>query len=140
MGESRGVQQEAQAAATRTGGSVVLPCSPDSAAHARRHVTAVCQQSAQDQLCPAVQLVTTELVANAVRHARTGVRLSVRPTTTGMLVEVADDSPRMPERRDPGLFDESGRGLWLVDAMAARWGVERESPGKRVWAELTAGE
>jgi anti-sigma regulatory factor (Ser/Thr protein kinase) len=116
-----------------------LACSPDSAAQARRHVVEVCQSWSRGDLSQVVQLVTSELVANAVRHAHTKVRLSVRPTPGGMLVEVADDSPRMPERRDPGLFDESGRGLWLVDAMAARWGVEREQPGKRIWAELTSG-
>ena len=115
-----------------------LPCSPDSAAQARRHVLEVCDAWSRNDLCPVVQLVTTELVANAVRHAHTTIRLSVRQTQSGVLVEVADDSPRMPERRDPGLFDESGRGLWLVDAMAARWGVEREQRGKRVWAELTS--
>lgn len=114
-----------------------LPCSPDSAAQARQHVAQACRSFHRGELCDAVQLVTTELVANAVRHARTGVQLSLRPTDDGLLVEVADDSPRMPERREPGLFDESGRGLWLVDAMARRWGVEREVPGKRVWAELT---
>jgi anti-sigma regulatory factor (Ser/Thr protein kinase) len=137
MGDASGVQHEAHSSANRPAGSAVeLPCSPDSAARARRHVLELCDAWSRGELCPVVQLVTTELVANAVRHARTAVRLSLRPTSTGVLVEVADDSPRMPERRDPGLFDESGRGLWLVDAMAARWGVERGERGKRVWAEL----
>src|SRR4051812_33362347 len=101
MGEASGVQQPAPGAAVRRTGAVELPCSPDSAAQARRHVLQVCAESAREPLCQAVQLVTTELVANAVRHARSGVRLSVQPTSTGMLVEVADDSPRLPERRDP---------------------------------------
>ncbi|MFL6140192.1 MAG: ATP-binding protein [Frankiaceae bacterium] len=137
MGDPSDVQQRAwRSSARSTGSTTELPCSADSAAEARRHVRQVCGAVAADELCLAVQLVATELVANAVRHAHTGVRLSVLPTPQGVLVEVADDSPRMPERRDPGLFDESGRGLWLVDAVAARWGVERESPGKRVWAEL----
>jgi anti-sigma regulatory factor (Ser/Thr protein kinase) len=100
-------------------------------------VLEACETWARGELCQSVQLVASELVANAVRHARSAVRLDVRPTQRGVLVEVADDSPRLPERRDPGLFDESGRGLWLVDAMAASWGVEREPKGKRVWAELT---
>jgi anti-sigma regulatory factor (Ser/Thr protein kinase) len=113
-----------------------LPCSPDSAAQARRLVAHACETWHRGGLCDSVELVTTELVANAVRHARSRVRLVVRPTSAGLLVEVSDDSPRLPERREPGLFDESGRGLWLVDAMARRWGVERELPGKRVWAEL----
>jgi anti-sigma regulatory factor (Ser/Thr protein kinase) len=118
-------------------GAAEFPCAPDSAARARRYAHTACHSWSRDDLCDAVELVASELVANAVRHAHTSVRLSLQPTPSGVLVEVADDSPRLPERRDPGLFDETGRGLWLIDAMSNRWGVVREQPGKRVWAELT---
>lgn len=118
--------------------SVELPCAPDSAVRARHVVADACRRWGRTELRDSAELVATELVANAIRHAHTSVRLTVRCTALGLQVEVVDDSPRMPQRRDPGLFDESGRGLWLVDAIAARWGVERERPGKRVWAEIAA--
>lgn len=117
--------------------AVTLPCTADSAGEARRRVVDACRTWGCATLCDAAELIVAELVGNAVRHARTRIQLSVRRTPHGVLVEVHDDSPRLPERREPGLFDESGRGLWLVDAMAERWGVERELLGKRVWAELT---
>lgn len=115
----------------------LLACSPSSASEARRRVVDACRQWARPHLCDVAELVAAELVTNAVRHARTGVRLHLAPTEEGMLVAVSDDSPALPRRRDPGPLDESGRGLWLVQAMARAWGVEPEAPGKRVWAEVT---
>ncbi|MFE7413956.1 ATP-binding protein [Streptomyces laurentii] len=35
--------------------------------------------------------------------------------------------------------EESGRGLFLVAALADRWGIEYVTTGKRVWCELDAG-
>lgn len=115
-----------------------LPCAAGSATEARRWVVDVCRSWDCGPVCEAAELVTAELVGNAIRHARTAIELRVCRTDNGVMVQVSDDSPRMPERREAGLFDESGRGLWLVDAMASRWGVERELLGKRIWAELTA--
>jgi hypothetical protein len=47
---------------------------------------------------------------------------------------------RMPELRTPTLDDLSGRGLVIVDAIAAKWGVRPRDPGKTVWAHLTIGQ
>jgi anti-sigma regulatory factor (Ser/Thr protein kinase) len=89
-----------------------------------------------------VLLLLTELVTNAVRHggvdSRRPVRVEVRRWRRLVRVEVADrgagfsavPSPRRP-RDEPG-----GWGLFLVERIADRWGVEHTSPGACVWFEI----
>jgi anti-sigma regulatory factor (Ser/Thr protein kinase) len=100
---------------------------------------------ASDASC-AVALVVGELAANAVRHGRVPgrdfrVRL-VHDEPGGLVrVEVADaaSGKRRPPVAPPSTCPEgeSGRGLFLVDVMAVRWGWEpREPVGKTVWAEV----
>ncbi|MDT0465753.1 ATP-binding protein [Streptomyces gibsoniae] len=89
-----------------------------------------------------VTLIAAELAANAVRHGRVPGRdfhLRLVETPYGVRLEVSDTrTERLPTHRPPGdpAADESGRGLLLVEALAARWGVEPRSPGKCVWAEV----
>lgn len=86
-------------------------------------------------------LVLTELLSNAVRHARVAgrqieTRFVARPD--GLRIEVHDASPDPPEPRTPEPESCGGRGLILVDALADTWGVsERNGPGKIVWADLS---
>ncbi|MFF9685911.1 ATP-binding protein [Streptomyces sp. NPDC014623] len=95
----------------------------------------------------AVTLVVAELAANAVLHGRVAGRdfaLFLAYDTCGGLIriEVADTHPAQPAHVVPAPEEDHGRGLVLVDALAARWGVrERVGPGKTVWAEyaLPAG-
>jgi anti-sigma regulatory factor (Ser/Thr protein kinase) len=84
-------------------------------------------------------LLVSELVTNAVLHAGTPMTLTVRPWGQLIRVELADARPAMPrlaEDEDWG----SGRGLRLIDRLAARWGAYELStaPGVRkvVWFEL----
>lgn len=96
-------------------------------------------------LSDAADVVVTELVTNAVqaceRHgpsARVTVLLSV--SGDRVRIEVSDPDPSLPTPNDDaGLLDESGRGLYLVDAMSGgRWGAHPcPEEGKVVWAELT---
>ncbi|MQS36319.1 ATP-binding protein [Streptomyces katsurahamanus] len=90
----------------------------------------------------AAELLLSELVANAIRHANVpggdelGVRLAYGD---GMLrVEVSDTDSRRPEPRVAGADDEGGRGLFLVSALSERWGCDprRHGAGKTVWVEL----
>jgi len=56
-------------------------------------------------------------------------------------LSVQDRSSVWPRRRSPGEAATSGRGLLMIDALAARWGVEPRGDGKAVWCEfLQAGE
>jgi anti-sigma regulatory factor (Ser/Thr protein kinase) len=85
------------------------------------------------------ELLTSELVSNAVRHAglRTGqIELAVWLEGDGVRVQVADHGPGFApgdQRRAPD--EEGGFGLDLVEQIADRWGIERDH-GARVWFEL----
>ncbi|WP_338895631.1 ATP-binding protein [Streptomyces sp. TG1A-60] len=90
-----------------------------------------------------VVLVVAELAANAVLHGRVPGRdfaLSLsHDESRGMVrIEVTDTHPAQPARLTPGPDEDGGRGLLLVDALSADWGVhDRPGPGKTVWAECT---
>ena len=114
----------------------VLPPRAASATRAREIVTAQCAVWGLLDLCDDIALVVTELVANAVRHAGTDIEICLQPVGEGVRLEVRDGSTR-PLRPRPALSsDEGGRGLLLVDALSARYGVEGDAHGKRVWAEI----
>ncbi|MGW4699842.1 ATP-binding protein [Streptomyces sp. NPDC004285] len=95
-----------------------------------------------------VAQVATELVSNAVRHASLAKLESPKRcrfmleliTPDTVRVTVYDSSLRRPVLRQPCDNDASGRGLWLVAALAADWGVRRVLNGKAVWAVLKAGQ
>ena len=63
------------------------------------------------------------------------VDVSRRPDGT-IRVAVPDASLLPPRRRKPAPLDGSGRGLGLIDAIAASWGTDALSDGKVVWAQL----
>jgi anti-anti-sigma regulatory factor len=83
----------------------------------------------------AAQLVASELVTNAVIHARTSIDLTLRFLPPLLHIAVRDRAGGIP--RITGIIDESsesGRGLVLVDALATRWGSFVPHGGKVVWA------
>lgn len=90
----------------------------------------------------AAVLIVAELSANAAVHGRVpgrdfALRLVHTPAAGLLRVEVSDTHPTLPARQLPPADSDGGRGLVLVDALAARWGVtERTGPGKTVWAEM----
>jgi len=87
-----------------------------------------------------VLLAVSELVTNAVLHARTAFTITLRSPPHGLpgvRVEVQDDSPLPPTPASFGVAAMSGRGLVLVQACAQRWGVEPiPGKGKAVWCEI----
>ncbi|MDF3146563.1 MULTISPECIES: ATP-binding protein [unclassified Streptomyces] len=101
------------------------------------------------ELAGDAELIVSELVTNAVRHARPAAatrdepgrcRLTLeQPEPDRVRVWVTDTSSRPVVRREPGDGEEDGRGLNMVDALAATWDVfVMRDGGKAVWAELKA--
>jgi anti-sigma regulatory factor (Ser/Thr protein kinase) len=81
------------------------------------------------------KLVVSELASNAVVHARSPFSVEIRPHGAAVRVAVLDASRERPTVRDNDMA-ASGRGMRLVDMIAAKWGVELAGEGKTVWAEL----
>ncbi|MER7518569.1 ATP-binding SpoIIE family protein phosphatase [Streptomyces sp. NPDC126499] len=88
-----------------------------------------------EELTDSVELLISEVVTNAVRYAERPVTLRLLRTDV-LRCEVGDDSPQLPRQRRARDTDESGRGLFLVNRLARRWGATRLSGGKVVWFEL----
>ncbi len=89
-------------------------------------------------LTDTAQLLTSELVTNAVIHGRSPVTVTTVLDDGLLRVEVSDDNSRHPEMRltDDRALD--GRGLHIVALLAARWGVTDQPLGKTVWFELAS--
>ncbi|MGW5442169.1 ATP-binding protein [Streptomyces asiaticus] len=88
----------------------------------------------------AALLVLSELVTNAVRHARVpGRQIETRYLHQGdkVRIEVHDAADQLPKLRTPTPESVRGRGLVLVETLADQWGVTpRPAVGKAVWAVL----
>jgi anti-sigma regulatory factor (Ser/Thr protein kinase) len=89
-----------------------------------------------DRLIETVTLLTSELVTNAIVHARGPVSVRMTVTERVLRVEVNDHSRQLPRRRSPGPDDEVGRGMVVVEELAQQWGTEEAGDGKVVWFEV----
>lgn len=112
----------------------------ESVADARRFLTSVLGDDGPtwSELVEVAELLTSELVSNAVLHARTpfDVCIDVEDDDEGIVIAVIDHSPDMPVLRAPDLETPGGRGIFLVDRLSARWGVDPVDHGKRVWCHV----
>lgn len=91
--------------------------------------------------------VLTELVTNACQAEATRMVVLIEPDAGPDAIEVCvwDDAPGVPQKHEPDFCAERGRGLFMVDALAARWGhhplsLELGGPGKVVWADLVRSD
>jgi anti-sigma regulatory factor (Ser/Thr protein kinase) len=110
-----------------------------SAAEARRFVEDELRPAGagEDTLCHA-QLLVTELVTNAARHAHSAVDLTIAGEQGRVRIEARDDSSAIPTapRVDTGTRH---RGLQLIEDLSEGWGVEvHGDDGKIVWCELAS--
>jgi anti-sigma regulatory factor (Ser/Thr protein kinase) len=91
-----------------------------------------------DHLRTAAELITTELVSNAIRHAQTTFDISLIRLNGSIRVAVRDESPEPPTPVAPGadadLLATGGRGLQLIEAFAVQWGYVIAPGEKVVWA------
>jgi serine phosphatase RsbU (regulator of sigma subunit)/anti-sigma regulatory factor (Ser/Thr protein kinase) len=111
-----------------------LPSDPAVVADARRLAA---EQLALWGLAEATfvtQLVVSELVTNAMRHAGGPIRLRLIKGET-LICEVSDGSSVSPYLRRARVFDEGGRGLFMVAQFTKRWGTRYTRTGKTIWGE-----
>lgn len=106
---------------------------PASVPAARRFVRLLLAQADAEQWTDEAQLAVSELATNAVLHAHTSFEVSVQAGPDGVHVQVWDDDPGTPTRRSSGADATTGRGLELVEAVAAEYGVQAVGPSKVVW-------
>lgn len=90
-----------------------------------------CAAGADDAL-----LLLSETLTNAVQHAEGPLTVRLHRSAAELTVEVDDRSPQLPQPRSAGEDEESGRGLCLVRALAADWGVRPTDEGKTTWFTL----
>jgi anti-sigma regulatory factor (Ser/Thr protein kinase) len=115
--------------------SVDLPPEPSSASRARslarERLTAYPEDTQET-----IALLVTELVTNAILHARTPMQLTMEAHPDHVRICVEDGSPERPEVRHYDPDSVTGRGLALVEQLASSWGIESNPSGKVVWCEV----
>jgi anti-sigma regulatory factor (Ser/Thr protein kinase) len=91
------------------------------------------------EIAETAELLTSELVTNALVHTDHDAVLTATVGPRGLRVEVRDFVARRPRLRVPRDDDDTnGRGLLLVQSLADTWGVRTHGVGKAVWFELGA--
>jgi anti-sigma regulatory factor (Ser/Thr protein kinase) len=114
-----------------------LPATARSVTEARRFVIDALTNWRLDSLAETSALLTSEVVTNAVLHARTPMELVVRRLTEGIAVEVTDGSPTLPQPRRAQTDSTNGRGMALLEQLASTWDVSSNRRGKTVRFTVT---
>ncbi|WP_158103917.1 SpoIIE family protein phosphatase, partial [Streptomyces carpinensis] len=115
-------------------GSWELPVDPALVAEARVLTDRQLADWDLEPLTFTTELIVSELVTNAIRHARGPIRLRLIHADS-LICEVSDGSLSAPHLRRARTTDEGGRGLFLVAQLASRWGARYGRDGKTIWAE-----
>ncbi|WUD70592.1 SpoIIE family protein phosphatase [Streptomyces sp. NBC_00510] len=104
-------------------------------AHARDLASSRLEGWDLGELAFTTELVISELVTNAIRYGSAPVQLRLIREDT-LICEVSDASNTAPHLRRARMFDEGGRGLFIVAQLAERWGTRQRHDGKTIWAEI----
>ena len=111
---------------------------PRSVGQARRAVGDFCRSGRHAALADDAELLTSELMTNACRFSEGQVTVLALGNMTSVVVTVSDDDdgdqPLRIAAQD--LDKDTGRGLFLVDAIAGAWGTRAHTGGKSVWFRL----
>ncbi|MCL8014281.1 SpoIIE family protein phosphatase [Streptomyces sp. AS02] len=111
-----------------------LPSDPAVVSRARVAVTERLAAWHLDELAFTTELIASELVTNAIRHATGPLQLRLL-RDRALICEVSDGSSTSPRLRRARSEDEGGRGLFLVAQLTERWGTRYSPHGKIIWAE-----
>ena len=109
---------------------------PTAAAEARAEVRRRLEEWGLLDQTDIAELLVSELVTNALVHAESRLRMTLSAAHGVLRCEVSDTDGRAPRVRRVAEISESGRGMFLVEALAGRWGCHQDGPGKTVWFEL----
>jgi anti-sigma regulatory factor (Ser/Thr protein kinase) len=113
--------------------NLTLPPTARSAGDGRRFVVQTLTDWNCDAMIDAAALLASEVITNAVMHARTPLTISLRRTESGHIqIDVSDGSPLQPRRRTPAADATTGRGVALLDQLATSWSVRTTANGKTV--------
>ncbi|MEU2713169.1 SpoIIE family protein phosphatase [Streptomyces sp. NPDC007205] len=111
-----------------------LPADPAVVADARKEADRQLAEWGLEELAFTTELVVSELVTNAIRHAEGPIRLRLI-RDRALICEVSDSGATAPHLRHPRTTDEGGRGLLLVSQFTQGWGTRFVPGGKVIWAE-----
>ncbi|GGV72741.1 SpoIIE family protein phosphatase [Streptomyces massasporeus] len=113
-----------------------VPADPAAVAQTRKDVVEQLERWGLSDAVFVTELVVSELVTNAIRHAEPPVQLRLIHDST-LICEVSDGGNTAPHLRRARTYDEGGRGLLLVAQLTERWGTRQSAAGKTIWAEQT---
>jgi anti-sigma regulatory factor (Ser/Thr protein kinase) len=137
--QGRRRRQSAQPAASHS-----LPPRPESVKFARDFTRVTLRSWGLTAVSDDAELVVSELVTNALRHAVRGpdsdkpaITLRLLAQAPYLMCMVSDPSREIPLRRESGPDDPTGRGLQVIESCSSQWGWHLlDDGGKVVWALL----
>jgi anti-sigma regulatory factor (Ser/Thr protein kinase) len=112
-----------------------LEADVNSPRQARAFVTDTLERWSCRDATAIIDLLVSEMVANAVLHAGTESELAVQLLPDRVRVSVTDQDPSQPKRRPDNPAVATGRGLALIEKLSVAWGIDRLPTGKRMWFE-----
>ncbi len=122
--------------------TVRIPWAPSAAPHIRQTLVAdLAAREVPGEVVEEAEIVVSELVANAIRHAKPlsdgAIRVHWKVKNNVVEVEVSDGGgPTVPRPAPPTTWAPGGRGLRIVRSLAHEWGVLEEPNGRTVWASV----
>ncbi|MFD5184787.1 SpoIIE family protein phosphatase [Streptomyces sp. NPDC058372] len=120
--------------------AVISPNDPEALRAARHALRTALKNWSLEALGDTAELLTCELVTNALLHTGGDTTLTAGPVQRGggraLRLAVSDSSAASPRRRAATEQHTSGRGMLLVEELASAWGVEPRGNGKTVWCEV----
>lgn len=102
--------------------SLQVPCDPRAPGIVRHTLRCVLSKHELPALLDTVELLTSELVTNAVRHSTNSVLVLIRKVEEALRISVWDSDPTLPAPLAHSPHETFGRGLYLVRQLADDWG------------------